>query len=394
VATSNAFTNRADVLHNQHFVELIGKDAANPIIAINKCHSIWDERHDLSRKSDNMTAILRAIIIVSFSGYLWKNSQGALLSYLFINNNRLFGFLNVMSQLETTKNISSGRLSNTFTMIEGAMERNSVIDVVPTSPDEKSSLMRSSNESKNICADIKTIQIIDIKQVINETIKLEFKGMIDIDLNESGIILLNGKKGCGKSVTMDILAGQYDGKVTGSMTIDGVPAQNEFRDLDDRIYIRQCIVDDYLANRKKTITFSLSELFPKATKSEIEDYLTHFGLLHKIKHLEMTQPVSKDERGLSPGERQSIVLASAIWKAIKLNCRFLLLDEPERNIDFETIKWIFDNILCVPKYRLKIVLITHLSELKDYLYAKRVVKQTWRYPENSGGTLTFIIENH
>ncbi|AYV82773.1 MAG: putative ATP-dependent transporter [Hyperionvirus sp.] len=374
---SNSFTNRSDLIHNPHFVNLIGKDAANPIISISKTNSLWDERKYLSIKVEAITTTIKSMIVLIYAFYLWRKSMIALLIYIFINHGRLFGFINVISQLETTKNISAGRLSNTFTLIESSLAKDKISLTIGTVPREA-----------------KVINVSNISQTINEDIRLEFKGMVDIDLGAAGIILLNGKKGCGKSVTMDILAGQYDGKVTSYMMIDGVEAVNEFRELQDRIYIRQCIVDDYVANRKKTITMTLTELFPNASKSQIMDFLGSFGLMHKIKNLDMDSALSKDERGLSPGERQSFVLASQLWKAISLNSRLLLLDEPERNIDFESIKNIFDSILLNEKYNFKIILITHLNELKEYLYRKHAIRQTWRYAENSSGVLSFTVEKN
>lgn len=103
---------------------------------------------------------------------------------------------------------------------------------------------------------------------------------------------------------------------------------------------------------------------------------------------DMNTPISIDERGLSPGETQTFILASQLWKAKQLGSPLLLLDEPERNIDFETVKKIFDNILSM--YEGTIFLITHLSELKIYL--QKYIKEKWNYAANNGGHLSFTID--
>ena len=102
----------------------------------------------------------------------------------------------------------------------------------------------------------------------------------------------------------------------------------------------------------------------------------------------LTEPVSLDERSLSPGETQSIVIASQIWKAIKLNSKLLLLDEPERNIDLDTVKKFFDMINGV--FDGTIVLITHLPELKNYL--RPHIKEIWAYEPNNGSDLSFSVQ--
>ena len=129
--------------------------------------------------------------------------------------------------------------------------------------------------------------------------------------------------------------------------------------------------------------------FPWGTYAEIVEFLTDFDIMHKIPG-DLNTVVSKNERGCSPGELQIIVVASQIWKAIKIKSPFLLLDEIERNIDFETVKKMFDKILSV--YFGTIILITHLPDLKKYL--KKHIGQTWHYPGIQNGELTFTIEKN
>ena len=130
----------------------------------------------------------------------------------------------------------------------------------------------------------------------------------------------------------------------------------------DEFMFANIFCDDYRANKKNTITLSLSELFPDGSYTEIFYFLSNFDMSHKIPK-DITKHISNDERGLSPGETQSIVLASQIWKALKLKTKILLLDEPERNIDLDTVKKIFNMLnTCFDG---TIFLITHLPDLKD-----------------------------
>ena len=238
----------------------------------------------------------------------------------------------------------------------------------------------------------KVILIKNINKKVSDNIYLKYNGFITIDLRSPGIILLDGQKGCGKSVTMDILAGFYDYTVTDYLFIDNYKALDEFRCMyKHRVYIRQTIADDYRSNKSNTITMNLRELFSNSTYDEIKIFLSDFNILNKIPQ-DMVTPISKDERGLSPGELQTFILASQIWKFTQMNVPLLLCDEPERNIDFETVKKIFRKVnqIMIEK-KCTIILITHSDLLKNYI--QPMIKQIWKYHPNENGELGFEVNN-
>jgi ABC-type transport system involved in cytochrome bd biosynthesis fused ATPase/permease subunit len=246
-----------------------------------------------------------------------------------------------------------------------------------------------------------TIHIKNINRQVNDTITLVYHGEITIkpSPNKCSIVLLNGPKGCGKSVTMDILAGLYDKSITDSFEIDGkdVRSLGEFRMMQPyRIYMRQCVLDDFKANRFNTIIMSIRQLFPRIySHDEFEAFMKPFNILHKLPTDYDTQ-ISRDERGLSPGESQTLMLASNIWKALTLKIPILLLDEPERNIDIDNIKSIFSYI--TTHYSGVLFLITHMYELKQFIISN--VRMEFVYNDgikdaNTGKTaLTFQIRQH
>jgi ABC-type transport system involved in cytochrome bd biosynthesis fused ATPase/permease subunit len=207
--------------------------------------------------------------------------------------------------------------------------------------------------------------------------------------------LLNGPKGCGKSLTMDILAGQYDGSVCdGTMYINGKLSLNEFRSealVNSRIYIQQLVSDYYRQNKINTIAMSLRELFPNASYQEIYTFLQNFDMCKKMP-IETKDaldiPLGKNERSFSPGELQAMILASQLHRAYSLNISLLLLDEPERNIDYETVQNIFDKV--ISKFQGTIIMITHNDTLKQYLKNNGLVKNVWQF-ESSGNNMSFRV---
>ena len=295
-----------------------------------------------------------------------------LVLFVIINKDKIFGLMKCIRTFTEVSDIVGGRLITSYKMID------SIIESFDSIPDTNADI-NTPNE----------ITIIDINRKITKDITLKYNGKIVIDLNKKGIILLDGMKGCGKSVTLDFIAGMYDGNVTNGVFVDGNIQQDEFRSLsNNRIYIRQCIGDDYRMNRKNTITMTLSELFPGGSHETISEFLEIFGVSNKIPQ-DINTGISDNEKGISPGQIQSIVLASQLWKVFILKVNLLLLDEPERNIDFETVKKIFD--MLHEKFEGTIILITHSNELKTYLKENKAIKQSWVY-ENNTNMLSFTVK--
>jgi ATPase subunit of ABC transporter with duplicated ATPase domains len=144
---------------------------------------------------------------------------------------------------------------------------------------------------------------------------------------------------------------------------------------------------------------SLTELFPNSNNNivKLTRFLENFDIIHKLPMNNMNESISKNEKSLSPGETQVIILASQIWKTFELRIPLLLLDEPERNIDFDTIKKIFTFLESF--YDGTVVLITHSENLTKFV--ERNIKQVWNYSsehfcnatECSQRTLTFSISD-
>ena len=367
LAIANQFANRTDIQYTPKYETLFDDKAYNPVHGLVDSCQVWDDRRLVANKSSTVINVIRPLILMGLCAYLWYIEEVKMIVFVIINDYSLFGFLDVIAQLEQVKDISGSRITSSFKMIDEITDLEEVVVEKTSVPDIR---------------DIKEIRIVNIDRPVTETISLRYYGEIILSLLP-GITLLDGPKGCGKSMTLDFLAGFYDRLMTDGVYIDGIKLSNEFRDLQTvRLYLRQ-LLDEYKLNKKNTITMTLAELFPYATHDQVCEFIRPYGIKHKIPN-DMATPVSLDERGLSPGETQAIILASQFWKAQKLQPAFMLLDEPERNIDFETVKNIFSSL---PKTR--IILSTHSEALKEYL--KHSTDEVWKYEANEGGALTFKI---
>ena len=191
-------------------------------------------------------------------------------------------------------------------------------------------------------------------------------------------LLIEGVTGCGKSITVNALAGLYTKHICNSMVIDfsdGTHVSAEFNSiLGSRCYISQMLSDEYKYHGK--ITLPLFKLFPGAHNiEEITDFLVNVFAMNpaSIPEAITDHPHSK----LSGGEIQRYVVATQIWQALRIKPDMLILDEVDRALDKETaikvMSWIISNVKCF------FVIVTHLSEVKQMLMEKRCVSQIWSY---------------
>jgi len=422
ISISKKSTNRADIHYSPEFEKLLRANDSTPSSGLVKFCKVWDERNIISSRQQMMTNILQYMLEFLLCVYLWRIGKTDLVVFVVTNSLNLFGFIMAIQRFETVRNIGGGRLAASFTMIKQILNKIDMMDDEKTEdqdqdpeledldpipdpePGHTKSFMQetkcdystlttiSSHSYREPIESIESIESIEIHGIdysVTPRIRLYYPDIIKI-LLKKGFILLDGQKGSGKSITIDMFAGLYDGLITKGFYINGIQMKNEFKCMKKWIsYIRQCVVDDYKNNKKGTITNTLHELFPLGTYEQIKEYLKDFDLTHKMPQ-SLDEMFSRNERGLSPGEAQAIVLASQIWKAKLLGSRILLLDEPERNIDEKTFDQIFERqIVTYPGTK---ILVTHSNELKRKV--RPHLLQLWEYGKNTGDDLGFKIHTY
>lgn len=424
---SNQFANQCDILYNPRYIEFLKEMDYNIVIGMTESQSVWINRQMVANKNTVYNEIIQSFILGGIIVNLYMTNGIKYLPFIVLYHGRLFGMTNIVTGFRTTANIENSHLSETYEMM------NQLYAMSPQSIPKRFALReritnyvssflyrpkyRYLKHKSMVDDDIElsavltdspvqfthnsTIYIKNINQPVNDNITLVYNGEITIkpSPDKCSIVLLNGPKGCGKSVTMDILAGLYDKSITDTFEIDGkdVRCYGEFRMIQPyRIYMRQCVLDDFKANRFNTIIMSIRQMFPRINShNEFETFMKPFNIIHKLPTDYDTQ-ISKDERGLSPGESQTLMMASNIWKSLKLKIPILLLDEPERNIDIENIKNIFSYIM--KNYSGILFLITHMHELKQFISSN--VRMEFIYNDGiknvntDNTTLTFQIRQY
>ena len=386
----NQYICRSESLVNPIIKNTLSFEKYNPVVGHNKLTSEWDEREKLTLNMILINDFIKGIIIIILSLYYIDDIK--MVIWLSMNGIKIFGLIDVISSFDQIKNLSSSRISSHIKMIDDlkidCQYHNNVNEKTKT--DEK----------------IETITIQHVNHKLTDTLHLVSMSSFNIDFNVEGIILFDGHKGCGKSLTMDIIAGHYDNSVCNeTMHINGLKTNDEFKSQiiqKNRFYVQQLVSDRFRRNRLNTISFTLRDLFTQMTHEKILKYLEHFDMHNKMP--KKTDCNSMDildiclgtnERSFSPGEMQALIMASQLHYAHLHNSQFLLLDELERNIDYETVKKIFDNIIIkkhINKHKRTIALITHNNELKMHLKQNKIVKQVFHF-ETIDNKMTFNVEN-
>ena len=184
---------------------------------------------------------------------------------------------------------------------------------------------------------------------------------LNLSLGETGLTMIVGKSGCGKTTLLNII-GAMDLEFEGQVSVDGL-------DLKKASY-KQIV--DY-RNFTSAFVFQKNSLFEFLTVEEnlklcmniqnntadISDALEKVGL-KGFEH--------KKVKSLSGGEKQRVAIARALIK----NCKIIFADEPTSALDTKNAHKIFQLFKEISKDKL-VVLVTHDLK-KAVLYADRIIR--------------------
>lgn len=184
---------------------------------------------------------------------------------------------------------------------------------------------------------------------------------LDLELGETGLTMIVGKSGCGKTTLLNII-GAMDLDFEGQVLVD---------DLDLQKASYKEIVD--YRNFTSAFVFQKNSLFEFLTVEEnlklcmniqnntadISDALERVGL-KGFEH--------KKVKSLSGGEKQRVAIARALIK----NSKIIFADEPTSALDTKNAHKIFQLFKDISKDKL-VVLVTHDLK-KAVLYADRIIR--------------------
>lgn len=205
--------------------------------------------------------------------------------------------------------------------------------------------------------------ILQIKHVSKEYRRANLQthavfGGLDLKIRDGEFVTIIGKSGCGKSTLLNIVAG-LDRAYTGELLIEGKPVRATGP---DRILIFQENALFPWLNVIENIKFGLREagvIKKQRTKMAME-YLSMVGL---------TDFANNNVHQLSGGMKQRVSIA----RALSLNPKILLMDEPFGGLDIHTRQLLHSELLRIHNEANKTILfVTHNIE-EAVLLGDRVI---------------------
>ena len=184
---------------------------------------------------------------------------------------------------------------------------------------------------------------------------------LDLKLGETGLTMIVGKSGCGKTTLLNIV-GAMDLDFEGQVVVDGL-------DLKKASYNE---IVDY-RNFTSAFVFQKNSLFEFLTVEENLKLCMNIqnntaDISNALEKVGLKGFEHKKVKSLSGGEKQRVAIARALIK----NCKIIFADEPTSALDTKNAHKIFQLFKEISKDKL-VVLVTHDLK-KAVLYADRIIR--------------------
>jgi len=187
-------------IHNKNKNEKIGGVS----IAITELHQAYTNATNILSLSSMIKDIMSLLLLAFISVYAYATDNYLLIIVTMVNLESLCCGIKVYLNLKEMAELQESRMTGVYSMLNKIDSNNA---------DVKRITSRIDNKNKSNMNPIKKISIKHLRLQIGDK-KLKYKGVINLKIpkNKSLVIILEGKKGSGKSLTAKILAGEYDDK--------------------------------------------------------------------------------------------------------------------------------------------------------------------------------------
>ncbi|NQZ88257.1 MAG: ABC transporter ATP-binding protein [Colwellia sp.] len=211
------------------------------------------------------------------------------------------------------------------------------------------------------------IKITNLSRIFR-TLDLETAALSNINLtvNAGEFVAIMGPSGCGKSTLLSIL-GMLDSPTSGSFAFDGcnIADYNEKQLTLLRkasigfVFQSFNLIDELTVYENVELPLQYQKISKGERKKRVEAILKRVGIDHRSDHL---------PQQLSGGQQQRVAVA----RALVINPRLILADEPTGNLDSKNGDEVMAMLRELNKEGTTVIMVTH-SE-KEGNYADRLVR--------------------
>ncbi len=213
------------------------------------------------------------------------------------------------------------------------------------------------------------LKISNLKKYFNRGRPNEIRAVDDITLTleGSGLVVLLGKSGCGKTTLLNCIGG-LDATDNGSVNIDGIEMTKYNAKTWDALrnkrigYIFQNynLINDVTVYQNLETVLKLAGLSDKAEYAKRIEYALQLVGMHKYK--------SRRPDTLSGGQQQRVGIARALVKGADI----IIADEPTGNLDDKNTMAVMEILKGISEHCL-VVLVTHEERLASF-YGDRIIR--------------------
>ena len=191
--------------------------------------------------------------------------------------------------------------------------------------------------------------MIEIKNITKSFNKKVVLNNVSMKLPTTGIVILRGKSGCGKTTLLNILALE-DKNYSGTILFDNKVLTNPLEFKKNNIFYNR-YEDNLVLNL--TVEENLRLFLNEEQYQKSLEYIDKYELYYLL---------DNNVNNISSGEYQKVCLIMALSKRAPIT----ILDEPVGNIDMYSIKDFYDDLKEMVKEVL-IIYVSHYEEDTDYL---------------------------
>jgi len=224
------------------------------------------------------------------------------------------------------------------------------------------------------------IEVRNVDKIYGTTYKTQVLYDINLQIEEESFVSIIGQSGSGKSTLLNII-GTLDNPTNGEVLINGVPTQkmkkNKLAALRNEtlgfIFQFHYLLPEFTALENVLIPVKIQgkKVTPEVTKRALE-LMELMGILNVKDNL---------ANNMSGGQQQR----TAIARALMVNPKIILADEPTGNLDSDSTEQVYELLRKInKKYHTTFIVITH---------DRRIAEKADRIIEIKDGKINMDIDN-